>query len=249
MRAAQHSTYRRPETCNQDAPGAACSVLTLLADINTGEQEHSEWDLVLLPDFSLTVSVSHSVHSVGASNCSLGSRGQKTNPTNKQSLRRCPALRCGLALHARSYSASGTFTTQPPACRRWRSAAIALRSLWQLQPLASASAPAPAYPFSCACTPAPTCLQPAPAPNFSRLFLDRVPPFPTWLPKSTFTLSRRPHYQMVRFLLSPPSLFSCRDVDEEEDWPPDTDRTLTPAPATTQPQPPERNRRPPVLLR
>ena len=107
-------------------------------------------------------------------------------------------------------------------------------------------------PFSCACTPTCTCLPahaPAPAPNFSRLFLDCVPPFPTWLPKSTFTLSRRPHYQMVRFLLSPPSLFSCRDVDEEEDWPPDTDRTLTPAPATTQPQSPERNRRPPVPLR
>lgn len=82
---AAHSTYRRPETCNQDAPGAACSVLTLLADINTGEPESSEWDLVLLPDFSLTVSVSHSVHSVGASNCSLGSTGQKNQP-NKQTV-------------------------------------------------------------------------------------------------------------------------------------------------------------------
>lgn len=139
---AAHSTYRRPETCNQDAPGAACSVLTLLADINTGEPESSEWDLVLLPDFSLTVSVSHSVHSVGASNCSLGSTGQKkTNPTNKQYLRRGPALR--LALRTHSSSASGTLTSQQPTCRRCR--CVALRSLWQLLLLLLL------LPFSCAC--------------------------------------------------------------------------------------------------
>lgn len=91
----QHSTYRRSETCNQDAPGAACSVLTLLADINTGEPESSEWDLVLLPDFSLTVSVSHSVHSVGASNCSLGSTGQK-KPTQQTNSTCAVLLHCGL---------------------------------------------------------------------------------------------------------------------------------------------------------
>lgn len=97
----QHSTYRRPETCYQDAPGAACSVLTLLADINTGEQERSGWDLVLLPDFSLTVSVSHSVQSVGASNCSLGSTAQKNKPKpNNQPVLAPFVLHCGLPLTA-----------------------------------------------------------------------------------------------------------------------------------------------------
>lgn len=146
----QHSTYRRPETCNQDAPGAACSVLTLLADINTGEQESSEWNLVLLPDFSLTVSVSHSVHSVGASNCSLGSTGQKKKPkpTNKQYLRRCPALRHCTAQTQHTHTASGTFTS-PPTCRRC--CCVALRSLWQLQLLLLLLPILPCL-HACACT-------------------------------------------------------------------------------------------------
>lgn len=233
----QHSTYRRPETCNQDAPGAACSVLTLLADINTGEQESSEWNLVLLPDFSLTVSVSHSVHSVGASNCSLGSTGQKKNQSQQTNSTCAVVLHCGIALRRRS---TRTLQAEHSPHHPLVAAAVALRC----GRCGSSNSCSCSYPFSRACTPAP-----APAPNFSRLFLDCVPPFPTWLPKSTFTLSRRLHYQMVRFLHSPPSLFSCRDVDEEEDWPPDTDRTLTPAPATTQTHSQERNRQPPVLLR
>lgn len=233
-------------------------MLTLLADINTGEQESSEWDLVLLPDFSLTVSVSHSVQSVGASNCSLGSRGQKTQP-NKQTVLaplsctalHCAALRACTAPHARTLQAARSPLNHPLVAVGAPSR-LRCGRLWQLQPSACAPATAPAHlHLTYLYLPAAPAPAPAPAPNFSRLFLDCVPPFPTWLPKSTFTLSRRLHYQMVRFLLSPPSLFSCRDVDEEEDWPPDTDRTLTPAPATThsQPQPPERNRRPRVLLR
>lgn len=234
----QHSTYRRPETCNQDAPGAACSVLTLLADINTGEPESSEWDLVLLPDFSLTVSVSHSVHSVGASNCSLGSTGQK-KPIQQTNSTCAVVLHCGLhCAHTHTLQAAHSPVNAHLSTLPLRCVAVA----------AAAPAPAPASALLL-CLHLHCTYLPAPAPNFSRLFLDCVPPFPTWLPKSTFTLSRRLHYQMVRFLLSPPSLFSCRDVDEEEDWPPDTDRTLTPAPATTQTQSPERNRRPRVPLR
>lgn len=199
------------------------------------------------PRLLYSVSVSHSAYSVGASNCSLGSTGQKRpNPTNKQYLRHSPALRGSYCAHSHT-SASGTFTTQSttPFCRRCHCRCVALRS-----PVA---APAPAscdysyYPFSCACT--CTCLL-----HLHQIFLvsSRTAShlFPPGSQNPRSPLSRRPHYQMVRFLHSPPSLFSCRDVDEEEDWPPDTDRTLTPAPATTtQSQSPERNRWPPVLLR
>lgn len=142
----QHSTYRRPETCNQDAPGAACSVLTLLADINTGEPESSEWDLVLLPDFSLTVSVSHSVHSVGASNCSLGSTGQKNQP-NKQTV--LAPLSCTAACTAHALILCKRHThhlgSSTPTCRRCRCVAVAV------------AAPASAPAFSCACTCTCTC--------------------------------------------------------------------------------------------
>lgn len=41
------------------------------------------------------------------------------------------------------------------------------------------------------------------------------------------------HSQMVRLPHPPPSLFFFRDVDEEEDWPPDATTTNT-----TQPEPP-----------
>lgn len=186
-----------------------------------------------------------------------GQQGQKKKPKPNNQTVLAPFVlqaHCGLALTARTltliFSCKRHTHHSPPILSPLllRSRCVAVRSLWQLQ-LQLLFLP---LPFSSACTarlPAPTCLQPAPAPNFSRLFLDCVPPFPTWLPKSTFTLSRRLHYQMVRFLLPPPSLFSCRDVDEEEDWPPDTDRTLTPAPAIKQPQSPERIRRPPVPQR
>lgn len=186
-----------------------------------------------------------------------GQQAKKNKPKpNNQPVLAPFVLHCGLPLtaqHTHAHILCKRHTHHSPPTLSPLRLRLRLRCGAVAAVAAPASAPATyllLLPFSCACTPTCTCLPaPAPAPNFSRLFLDCVPPFPTWLPKSTFTLSRRPHYQMVRFLLSPPSLFSCRDVDEEEDWPPDTDRTLTPAPATTQPQSPERNRRPPVPLR
>lgn len=112
------------------------------------------------PRLLYSVSVSHSAYSVGASNCSLGSTGQKRpNPTNKQYLRRSPALRGSHCAHSHTLQAARSPLNQPP-----NSVAVAIAvalhcgRLWQLllllpapTPTTHSPVPAPA-PACCTCT-------------------------------------------------------------------------------------------------